>query len=49
VWRLGQMQQVATIGLVYRKAVRINQQALARISTGHVVNLVSNDAERYVT
>ena len=46
VWRLGQMEQAATIGMVYRKALRISQQALTQTTTGHVVNLVSNDAER---
>lgn len=48
VWRLGQMQQAATIGVVYRKALRISQQALTKTTTGHVVNLVSNDAERFI-
>jgi ATP-binding cassette subfamily C (CFTR/MRP) protein 4 len=42
------MQQAATIGLVYRKALKISQHALTQTTTGHVVNLVSNDAERFI-
>ena len=40
--------QASVIGLVYRKSLSLSQQALAEVTTGHVINLVSNDTERFI-
>lgn len=40
------MMRTGTIGLIHRKALSISLQGQARVTTGHIVNLVSNDVER---
>jgi ABC-type siderophore export system fused ATPase/permease subunit len=40
------MLRVGTIGLIQRKALSISMQGQASVTTGHIVNLVSNDVER---
>ena len=47
-WRLGMVMQSASIAAVYSKALGVNQQSMADVTTGHVVNLVSNDTERFL-
>eukprot|EP00045_Choanoeca_perplexa_P017109 m.242188 g.242188 ORF g.242188 m.242188 type:complete len:1449 (-) comp17453_c0_seq21:1230-5576(-) len=47
-WRLGYQMMAAATGLVFRKSLRITKQSFAKVSTGHVVNLVSNDVERFI-
>ena len=39
---------VAAVGLLHGKALRLRADALAGASTGHVVSLASNDAERFL-
>jgi hypothetical protein len=36
------------VGLLHGKALRLRADALAGASTGHVVSLASNDAERFL-
>ncbi len=45
-WRLGYQFMSATVDLLYRKSLRISRQAMASVTTGHVINLISNDTER---
>jgi ATP-binding cassette subfamily C (CFTR/MRP) protein 4 len=45
-WRIGALMRSACIALVYRKLGRVRTQALAHVTTGHVVNLISNDVDR---
>ncbi|EGD72614.1 hypothetical protein PTSG_12159 [Salpingoeca rosetta] len=47
-WRCGYQLMAGTIGIIYRKALRINKHSFTQMSTGHVVNLVSNDVERFI-
>ncbi len=35
------------IAAVHAKALRLNASSIAHASTGHVVNLVSNDVRRF--
>ena len=36
----------ATMAFMYEKATRLSKQAMARVSTGHITNMVSSDSER---
>jgi ATP-binding cassette subfamily C (CFTR/MRP) protein 4 len=47
-WFFGHRWRVATLGLLHGKALRLRADALAGASTGHVVSLASNDAERFL-
>eukprot|EP00038_Savillea_parva_P027846 m.61790 g.61790 ORF g.61790 m.61790 type:complete len:1379 (+) comp8046_c0_seq2:397-4533(+) len=47
-WRFGQVCMAATLGAVYRKSLRLRQQDMAEISSGFVLNLITNDAERFL-
>ena len=47
-WRVGMEIRTAVMGVVYRKALRMSKQALARTTTGHVITLLSVDAERFI-
>eukprot|EP00055_Hartaetosiga_balthica_P012308 m.59252 g.59252 ORF g.59252 m.59252 type:complete len:1418 (+) comp7903_c0_seq3:26-4279(+) len=47
-WNMAYRFMAATIGLIYRKSLKISKQSFATLSTGHVVNLVSNDIERFL-
>ena len=35
-WRFAAVAQAATLGIVYRKSLRVSQQGLAKVSVGHV-------------
>ena len=41
------MSRLACVGLLYRKTLRISKQAMSRVTTGHVSNLISTDVERF--
>eukprot|EP00050_Salpingoeca_kvevrii_P019960 m.92564 g.92564 ORF g.92564 m.92564 type:complete len:1403 (-) comp8653_c0_seq4:26-4234(-) len=45
---LGMKLRAASVGLLFRKTLLTSQTALARVTVGHVINLVSNDVERFV-
>jgi glutathione S-transferase len=47
-WFYGHRWRVAAVGLLHGKALRLRADALAGASTGHVVSLASNDAERFL-
>lgn len=46
-WRVGQVMMTATLGVVYRKAIKIRLQEMSKITSGFIVNLVTNDSERF--
>ncbi|CAH0557612.1 unnamed protein product [Brassicogethes aeneus] len=45
--RIGLRVRVACGSLVYRKILRLNQKSLAKTAAGHLVNLLSNDLQRF--
>jgi hypothetical protein len=45
---MGYQLLAATSDLLYRKSLRISKQSFATVTTGHVINLVSNDVERFI-
>ena len=36
------------MGVLYEKSLKLSKQAMAKVSTGHINNMVSSDAERFV-
>eukprot|EP00043_Microstomoeca_roanoka_P004214 m.48205 g.48205 ORF g.48205 m.48205 type:complete len:1423 (-) comp12387_c0_seq3:88-4356(-) len=44
--RIAQMLRTGMIGLIHAKAVSISSSNQAKVTTGHIINLVSNDVER---
>ncbi|ELU17727.1 hypothetical protein CAPTEDRAFT_146185, partial [Capitella teleta] len=44
--RCGMQWQAATVGLLYRKALRLSNNALAATTSGHVIDLVAQDADK---
>ncbi|XP_066255318.1 probable multidrug resistance-associated protein lethal(2)03659 isoform X2 [Euwallacea similis] len=49
IFHIGMRMRVASVGLVYRKALRLSKSALAETTIGQMVNLISNDVSRYET
>eukprot|EP00052_Salpingoeca_macrocollata_P020832 m.175998 g.175998 ORF g.175998 m.175998 type:complete len:1316 (-) comp21374_c0_seq1:121-4068(-) len=47
-WRIGMDLRTSAVGLVYRKALKVNKQSMAGFTTGMIVNIVSNDVERFI-
>lgn len=47
-WRVGHDMRTTMMGLVFRKAINVGVQGLAATTTGQILNLISNDAERFV-
>ena len=45
--RIGMWLRVASSGLVYRKMLRLNQEALVSTTAGQIVNLLTNDVQRF--
>jgi len=43
---LGMRFRAAATGLLYKKVLRMSQSKLAKLTSGHVINLVSNDIQR---
>ena len=44
--RIGACMRIAVTGLVYRKACRLSQAEIADKSIGHIITLITNDAQR---
>ncbi|XP_065177457.1 ATP-binding cassette sub-family C member 4-like [Sycon ciliatum] len=44
---MGMQVRTATTSLIHKKVLQLNHSALLKVSTGHVVNLVSTDVQRF--
>eukprot|EP00123_Amoebidium_parasiticum_P016908 comp23635_c0_seq1/m.40294 comp23635_c0_seq1/g.40294 ORF comp23635_c0_seq1/g.40294 comp23635_c0_seq1/m.40294 type:complete len:1411 (-) comp23635_c0_seq1:61-4293(-) len=47
IMRLGMQIRTAMMGAVYRKTVSLSTEALGQTTTGHVINLMSSDVQRF--
>ncbi|TGZ74317.1 hypothetical protein CRM22_001004 [Opisthorchis felineus] len=47
VYRMGMRLRVAASGLIYKKVLSLNQKSVVNSSAGHIINLLSTDAQRF--
>ncbi|EFA04157.2 ATP-binding cassette sub-family C member 4 [Tribolium castaneum] len=45
--RIGMRSRIATCSLIYRKLLRLNRTSLGQVAVGKLVNLLSNDVQRF--
>ncbi|KAL5477508.1 hypothetical protein EMCRGX_G024318 [Ephydatia muelleri] len=45
--KLGMMASIILTGAIYQKTLHLSHATLAHITTGHVINLASNDVQRF--
>ena len=46
-YKIGMISRIIMTGAVYQKVLWLNQVVVGRISIGHIVNLASNDVQRF--
>ncbi|XP_032235067.2 ATP-binding cassette sub-family C member 4 isoform X2 [Nematostella vectensis] len=44
---MGMILRVAVTGILYKKVLSMNQKQIGNVTTGHVINLLSNDSRRF--
>lgn len=47
VQRIGLRMKIASTTLIYRKSTRLSRSALAKTAVGQIINIVSNDINRF--
>ena len=46
-YKLGMMTRIIMTGAIYQKVLSMRQVTVGRLSIGHIVNLASNDVQRF--
>lgn len=46
-YKIGMISRIIMTGAVYQKVLSLNQVMVGQISIGHIVNLASNDVQRF--
>ncbi|XP_065914062.1 ATP-binding cassette sub-family C member 4-like isoform X2 [Dysidea avara] len=47
--KLGMIHRIALVSTIYSKVLRLSQSTIGQLSIGHIVNLCSNDVQRFDT
>ena len=46
-YKIGMMSRIIMTGAIYQKILSLSQVIVGQISIGHIVNLASNDVQRF--